>query len=449
MFRIYKEDKLLRKRNYLPDPNSLRLFLISGILGFSSDWLWMTEKLFQKSRNKREIWCFNDTRNTLKPNANNTFDQQMYLSLDEQATIIKNGIFQHHNGTDPIVIGAYSYGCQLAALVSTKILEELPEAKITLYIIDGSTPACSSDYLQENSIEMNQNLLEIMNYACKKAGYCHLDVQEKDSSFITLLQQKSFDEKFIYLKNIILQMNQAETNQEIRDNFETYFAMIQNDLTHSYNDKIECDLSDLELIKLIITKTTKENYHTPLLGWPQKTQNPSILVLRKTLSDVPHTKLLAEESASVIGENLHDTMTTISSTALERHAQELKELLESGSDDSESEETVSTSSNEEMGYTSSPDITLNDASFSSSSATSEEQIDQLSNAASSSSSFTHTPINDPLRAQNLPVNSDALAKRLTETTGRTSEQGLFHAINQQQPTTLLSCHEQKKITATR
>lgn len=411
-FRIDRKPELLREsrhaRPYLPNFDTLPIYYISGILGFSNEFDQIAESLYEKSHHKRAIYCFQDKRNEFRPDQNNQFPEGMYLSLDEQASLIADEICanipdinKNTGAAIPIVIAAYSYGCSLSALITNKIVEKYKNAVITLYMIDGSTPQCAYQYFKNNSLAMNQNLIEVINYACKNAGYTQLISQDIAHSIAAILQTKSFDDKFTFLEDTAKILNRTTANKTAHDKFKTYFTMIKNDLTEL--SKVDSTDENIlaESIKLIATEKTQNNYAKRLLGWPQAITK---LVLRQQLANVSHTELLSLASSALIAENIHQATKYIEQLEVKNYLGNVYDLSD---DDNMSDSAYNSRSADEDGYTTSgspsetsgQEITDNLMSVTSSDETST--VSSTGSSDSNTPQISHHQVHTPLDSEKL------------------------------------------------
>lgn len=299
-FAIYKipHSKELKRPRFLPDENTLPIFLIPGILGFNDDFKSMAEHLSQLSQRKRDIYLFHDTRNQLLENSTPDFNEKVKLSFDEQASQIAEKIMAKlaeseydEDDTIPVVIGAFSYGCPLAALAIKIIKEAKPNTSITLYVIDGSTPECAANYFQnKESDALNLNLIEVVNYACIKAGYVQLI--SNDDHLLNILKTLSLEEKLNALESTAKRLNSGNPQLDNHSHFHTYMTMIKNDLTELAKAGNVCEGEiNANYIKLIATIKTQTNYNDELLGWPQEKTDKVL----NNLAKVDHTKLLTDK----------------------------------------------------------------------------------------------------------------------------------------------------------
>lgn len=427
-FRVYQKPIQLREsrrsKRYLPELGTLLLFYIPGILGFSDEIKPIADILYPLSSNKREIYSFNDKRNELIADDKtdySEFETAINLSLDEQATLIANEIIAKHpellekSSVDvPIVIAAYSYGCSLAAIVANKIVNQHSNALISLYMIDGCTPDVAARFLQCNSKELNQNLIDIINYACVKAGYNKLLAPAKDKNIENTLTETIFEKKLDYLATLAIALNNQNQNKKVHQKFHTFVSMLKNDLAQLRSAPVTEYNIPAEPIRLLVTNKTKENYGTSFLGWPK---DKTKLVLQNQLATVAHTDLLSADCSEYIANNLHRLITHVEGQAiLNLISPALSELEDSSTEENsfDSNSDYSRSIDDSMSDTteSIPQLncpTLIDDEFSTLSSSDSTR----SSGSSNDVSDCHTPQIDHVQA-NTGVNSAELVKILLQ-----------------------------------
>lgn len=338
-FTTYEKPKLKDSRSarlqYLPRANTLPIFLLPGILGFQKDVKPLAEKLFLQSKQQRPIFIFNDNRNELSATKHSDFSEKINLSLAQQAKHIKEGVitelhsFLSENVTVPIAMAAFSYNAPVAMLAIDQLIHEFPNARVTLYVIDGCTPKCAAKFLSSNSVDLNQNIIDIVNYACQNAGFINT-IPNDNAQIETLLTKQLLTEKLFYLENLAKQLNDFTEETSSHDQFNTFMAIIKNDLHElCKKENATIELDETTTIKLLSIQKTKTQYQDPRLGWPDHTK----LVLQKKLSNALHTQLLSEIYVKTIAKDIHKTMQKI------EHDEIQKSLIEAYQSQDDSDES--------------------------------------------------------------------------------------------------------------
>lgn len=295
--------------SYATSATQIPTILLPGIFGHEMDFAYLSSYL-----STHYYWPLLKYKDAIHED----YDFEPFSSLEEQAQSISSEILSRiAYGPAPIQIIAYSFGCALAPLVAQNLREKNRDT--ILFLIDGPTPSCSSDFIKTPSVALVENLIKICVTAAKMAigmdAENFLNFSQDDIE--NLLQNIPHEEFALQCLDILQeQISKQITDESYLEIFSLYLNVARQNLTNLYN--YQAIPLTFDKTYLLVTDETRKTYQSTQmhytndtygenLGWDKESpRNQLTIVENKFLQQTSHLGLLNKFNARLLSKCMTD-----------------------------------------------------------------------------------------------------------------------------------------------